>query len=424
VATPVPTTIAMHGTPPPGWIAIEKVSNGCGGGDASTEPGIQNMVGDSATYGTGNPFEPSFKVNFREACNFHDAAYSGALVWDSLKGKFTDFRGITQKEADDKMQADMDLLCEAQIPERWPKARANCKSGINHWLLVSAIGSVNFRDRTEIDGMWHNVAPGWPLCDIGANDWTITQNGRNVTVRWRNGAGGSQVGTFKGVLVTGDKPRDDRVVGEYTINDHGAKVSGGTMTFALSGDKDRFDFNGTGVPGGTMARNERSTQSASAPPRCSKPASTPTTTTTPAVPKGTFVLASAKLTDNPYGKEVTVGASGGTATWDHCCDGGKWKIQYTWKFPASITPGKSSSISMSLKTVSVEPSQPLSDQMTALAPDFRQDLTTNYPNPASASKTYTVPLSVGYNDPNYKEIKLYVGFAHATVTFTYRRVSG
>jgi hypothetical protein len=77
---------------------------------------------------------------------------------------------------------------------------------------------------------------------------------------------------------------------------------------------------------------------------------------------------------------------------------------------------------MSLKTVSVVPSQPLSDQMTALAPDFRQDLQTNYPNPASAAKTYSVPFSKSYkDDPNAKVIKLYVGFAHATVTFTYRR---
>jgi hypothetical protein len=142
----------------------------------------------------------------------------------------------------------------------------------------------------------------------------------------------------------------------------------------------------------------------------------------PPAPVGSFALVSAKVAENPNVREVTVSPSE-SATWDHCCDGGKWKMQYTWKFPASLTPGKSFSISMSLKTVSVEPSQRLGGQMTALAPDFRQDLTTSYPAQPSASKTYAVPFSAGYKDPSYKELKLYVGFASASVVFTYRRVS-
>jgi hypothetical protein len=152
---------------------------------------------------------------------------------------------------------------------------------------------------------------------------------------------------------------------------------------------------------------KRSTQSALT--SCSKP--------------GTFVLASSELTDNPYGKEVTANAgTSGSGTWTHCCDGGQWKIQYTWKFPSTLTPGKAFTIAMSLKTLKVVPSQPLADQMTALAPDFRQDLTTQYPGQPSRNKTYTVPFSKAFaTDPNFKVIKLYVGFAHATVVFTYKR---
>ena len=59
--------------------------------------------------------------------------------------------------------------------------------------------------------------------------------------------------------------------------------------------------------------------------------------------------------------------------------------------------------------------------MTALAPDFRQDLTTQYIGQPSASKSYAVPLTAGYKDPQFKEIKIYVGIAHATVEYTYRR---
>jgi hypothetical protein len=138
---------------------------------------------------------------------------------------------------------------------------------------------------------------------------------------------------------------------------------------------------------------------------------------------GTYTLVSAKLLENPYGKEVTVNAAAsGSATWDHCCDGGKWKTQYTWKFPSTLIPGKPFSIGMSIKTVLVEPSQPFNDQMSALAPDFRQDLPTSYPGQPSASKTYSVPFSEGYRtDPNNKTLKLYVSAAHATVVLTYRR---
>src|SRR5579864_175328 len=50
--TPVPMSIPVptDKPAPAGSIPIEKVSNGCGGGGASTEPGLQNWVGDSATY--------------------------------------------------------------------------------------------------------------------------------------------------------------------------------------------------------------------------------------------------------------------------------------------------------------------------------------------------------------------------------------
>jgi hypothetical protein len=156
---------------------------------------------------------------------------------------------------------------------------------------------------------------------------------------------------------------------------------------------------------------KRATQSAGA--KC-KPA---------AAAAGTYTLVSSKLVENPYGTEVTVNPTpSGSSTWKHCCDGGKWETQYSWKFPSMLIPGKAFSISMSIKTVLVEPRQPFNDQMTALAPGFRQDLPTQYPGQPSASKTYSVPFSESYRtDPNQKELKLYVGAAHATVVFTYRR---
>jgi hypothetical protein len=137
------------------------------------------------------------------------------------------------------------------------------------------------------------------------------------------------------------------------------------------------------------------------------------------------VLTGSRVVENPYGKEVTINIGGGNASWNRCCDGARWKTQYAWTVPRSLTPGKPFAISISLETVSVEPTQPLNDQMSALAPDFRKDLTTHYPDQPSASKTYSVPFSAGYRtDPNIKEVKVYVNFAHASVEYTYRRTGG
>ena len=143
----------------------------------------------------------------------------------------------------------------------------------------------------------------------------------------------------------------------------------------------------------------------------------------PAAAAGTFVLVSSTLTDNPYGKEVSATAApSGSATWNAAATGPRWTTQYAWKFPSTLTPGKAFTISMSIKTVSVVPSQPLADQMTALAPDFRQDLTTQYPGqPSATRRTRFRSRRSTRTDPNNKMIKLYVGFAHATVVFTYKR---
>ena len=292
-ATPVPMTYPLPPPDqrPPGWIAIEKVSNGCGGGGASTEPGLQNWLGDSAIFGSLNPFEPKFRVNFREACNLHDAAYSGAYVWDSINNKFTDFRGMTRKEADDKLQRDMDKLCEARIPARWTTAVENCKAGVGHWIIVRVIGIFIYRARIDLTGKWENPNPGWPLCDTGVGLWTITQTGRTVIADWQHGTSGGSYGHFEGVFVTGDLLGDDRVTGTFTVTDGkgGPKVSAGPMTWTVtSGDK--FDFNG-GAAGGTMARTTQGVHSLFAFHRCRLPRTKPVgTSTQPTAPTQTGAL--------------------------------------------------------------------------------------------------------------------------------------
>ena len=67
----------------------------------------------------------------------------------------------------------------------------------------------------------------------------------------------------------------------------------------------------------------------------------------------------------------------------------------------------------------VVPVQPLLMEAGARAPDFVGRVSVNYPNPTSASKTFSVPLSAGYKE--FKDIVVIVGFGVAEITFTYHR---
>jgi hypothetical protein len=406
---------------PPGWVAIETVSNGCGPGKADAEPGVINSVTDSSTFFDPlHPLQPRYEVNFRDACNLHDAAFSGALVWDKINGKFIDYRTWTKTEIAAKFAADMERLCEAHIPDQHARTLEICKGGLGRYLIGGAGGVFNYRTRIDLTGTWKNAANSWPLCDTGVGEWTMTQTGRTVTADWQHGTSG-KFGHFEGVFITGDRLGDDRVQGTYTITfgKGGAKESGGAMGWSVVSE-DKFDFNGAALPGGTILRT---TQGVPARHVCRKP--TPTSKTTTTSQAGSFVLTSTKVT-NPNAPELTIDAAGGKAVWDHtgpyggAGKGGEWKVTYTWQVPRTLTPGKSASVTLSLKADSVEPSQPLLVQMSARAPDFRQDLSINYPSPAQAAKTYTMPLSAGYKD--FKDLVVIVSVVSAEVTYTYHRV--
>jgi hypothetical protein len=412
---------------PPGAVDIKTVSNGCGPTSAVTYKNRQTYARDEGE---------TITVSFRDACDLHDAAYSGAYVWDPINEEFVDFSDPkwTKQTINEKFKRDLQRSCSIWIPVQpiWLAALDRCltednTSLVRTWgapsyydMVTDVLNPIGPRQRIQLDGSWRNQNPGFPACDIGANPWTIAHVGRKVTARWEHGTSGTAVGQFVGTFITGDALGDDRVTGPYEITDGGKVLGKGEMTFVVHSDG-RFDFSSTGIAGsGTMQlRAKRTTQSAAV--KCRTPKQ-PGQTAKPASPAGSFVLTGSRVVENPYGKEVNINVAGGNATWDRCCDGARWKTQYTWNVPRSLTPGKPFSISVSLETVSVEPSQPLYDQMSALAPDFRQDLGTNYPGQPSASKTYSVPFSAGYRtDPNIREVKVYVNFAHASVEYTYRR---
>lgn len=134
--------------------------------------------------------------------------------------------------------------------------------------------------------------------------------------------------------------------------------------------------------------------------------------------RGTFTLAATRVT-NVNQRELTIDAAGGKATLNHCCDGGAWKTDYSWKVPKTITAGKSSSITLGIKLYDMNPPQPNSEQISAVAPDFRQDLPIQYPDRPSATKTYSMPLAE--SQAGQKEIFVFVGFPNGEVRYTYRR---
>jgi hypothetical protein len=146
---------------------------------------------------------------------------------------------------------------------------------------------------------------------------------------------------------------------------------------------------------------------------------TPAKTTPSTGGAGAFARVSSPKVTNPNAPELRIDTAAGTATWEHCCDGGKWKVVFKWTVPASLTPGKSASLSMTVDVQSVEPPQPLFVQMTARAPDFAQPLTVNYPSPPSATKTYTVPISAGY--AGAKDLYVVIQVVSAEITYTYHR---
>ncbi len=116
-------------TPAP--VAIETVSNGCGGAGWDSLVNAQNYLGNTSTYRDSNinPRARAYTVDFVAACNLHDAGYSGAVVHDKLHGGVVvDFRAWSRKQVDEKFLADMRLICGRTIPASAKTALANCKS--------------------------------------------------------------------------------------------------------------------------------------------------------------------------------------------------------------------------------------------------------------------------------------------------------
>jgi hypothetical protein len=93
------------------------------------------------------------------------------------------------------------------------------------------------------------------------------------------------------------------------------------------------------------------------------------------------------------------------------------KEHYTWKVPTTLVAGKElkKAITISSAISNVQPDQPWSDSINALAPGFAQQLIVQYPSPGKASKTYDYMLPAGQTAP----FTIAIGFLSSYVIYHY-----
>ncbi|HXH96381.1 MAG TPA: phospholipase A2 [Gaiellaceae bacterium] len=134
-------------------VPISTVSNGCGGAGWRLFVKAQNFLGNTSTYWNSddlyNPAAKPYTVDFRDACNLHDAGYAGAVVKDVLRGGIKDFSHWSRKQVDEKFLADMRLLCHRHIPASAAVALRNC-------LATGGNVSIGAKSRYNFVRCWGN----------------------------------------------------------------------------------------------------------------------------------------------------------------------------------------------------------------------------------------------------------------------------
>jgi hypothetical protein len=234
---------------PDALVPLTSVSYGCGGGKAT----LERRFGDTSTYLDGNnPAGKRYPVSFREACNLHDAGYSGAKVADPLHGgRIVDFFTWTQLQVDDKFLEDMLLICNRSISALARSALADCRGtggktslgARSRYNFVRDAGDLFYQERPKLRGFWASQA------DRDAPAWTIAHTLRDVRASWRGGTAHPTLrGQFKGVLITRD---DDSVVAGFaTITETGKpEIRNRAMRLTWNPDQpDRLVMSGPGGP--------------------------------------------------------------------------------------------------------------------------------------------------------------------------------
>lgn len=142
---------------------------------ADTLPGNTSIIFFPAAYGNGcsvpgpnllfdsSPplVDPSpwaapwvFVVNFRPACDMHDAGYDGGIVFDLINGGALDTRVQSRLTIDNRFYNDLITLCNRQIGWNAPAARAQCYTiASTYYWAVRAAGFWLFDASPSVPGV-------------------------------------------------------------------------------------------------------------------------------------------------------------------------------------------------------------------------------------------------------------------------------
>jgi hypothetical protein len=95
-----------------------------------------------------------FVVNFRPACDMHDAGYDGGWVFDTINGGIVDTRSLSRLTIDNRFYNDLITLCNRQIGWNAPVARSLCYGiAATYYAAVRAAGYWLFDASPAVPGL-------------------------------------------------------------------------------------------------------------------------------------------------------------------------------------------------------------------------------------------------------------------------------
>jgi hypothetical protein len=122
-------------------VAVEKVSNTCGGAGWNSIVAVQNYFGNKHSY--QQRLGKWYYVDFAAACNLHDAGYGGHTVADAINGGIVDYHAWSRPRVDRKFLGDMRKLCNEKIPDSAANALEKCYS-TGGALSIGSLALYNF----------------------------------------------------------------------------------------------------------------------------------------------------------------------------------------------------------------------------------------------------------------------------------------
>jgi hypothetical protein len=140
----------LPGNAPSSPFAAAAYSNGC------SFPGLSAILDQTPPLVDPSPWAAPwvFIVNFRPACDMHDAGYDGGIVFDPINGGVVDTRRLSRSTIDNRFHNDLLTSCNRQIGWNAPAARAQCYTiATTYYLAVRAAGGLLFDADPAVAGL-------------------------------------------------------------------------------------------------------------------------------------------------------------------------------------------------------------------------------------------------------------------------------